>query len=230
MDTKRVEDLLEKRAQALASDPERAAMAMRIRSAVGRERSRELARRRGRLVLVAASLAATLLVSFLLWNSRSRATLGQLDVQLAVLDASGRELQSVATLRGDPATFARPQSAILEVVAKEDGFLGLFLYDALGQLQLPLGAQARAVHADGPMALEMDLRTLPLQPAGTSEVSWLVVTAKRPFSAQALDLPQSLSLQQGAGRHVELDQLASRLTHELHCTANVRSAVLGIGP
>ena len=230
MDPSQVEHLLAERTKALANDPDRAASQVRIHAALRSERQRERGQRRERLVLMAVGLAAALLVTFFAWKSQKPTDLGRLDAQLAVLDASGRELQDAPVLRGDPATFVRPSSAILEVVATSDGFLGMFVYDAQGKLHPTSSEKARAIASNKPIAQAHDLREFQRNANGPSEVSWLVVTAKQAFTAQSLDLPSSLTLYQGPARRMELDQLAARISAELGCSASVRTTLLSLGP
>jgi hypothetical protein len=221
MDLARVEQLLEERGRRLTSATDASSLSDRARTALVKERLR--IRRARYLRLGSLAAAAAVLLMLFVWRSPDAPVLDGLAVQVAVLDASGRELRAGSEVRGGAEVFPRPDSAHLEVVAPADGFVRILLFDERGRLHARQEGEPGKLVAGKAYLESFDLRSLGAEPSQPSEISWLVVTAKQPFSLEALQLPTALV---GPDRRVELDQLASRLARDTGCAVTVRTLLL----
>jgi len=224
---RRIEELLRERAARQAQDGLFGAPAeLELRARLAREAAREVRRRRA-LVLALPLAAAALLLWLQL--ARGGADYGAPPAQLALLDATGRELEARARDPGhepgsEPAP--RPRRCLIELAPERDGSAWLFAYDPAGtRTVLPL-EQPVALTGGEDRVLEIELGALEPSPSGDSFVSIVAVVSERPIPGSRLLARLPGALDARVDRAEALDELARELTRTLRCTVLVRSALL----
>ncbi len=223
-----VERLLRLRSRELARDPRRSLGRALGLERLRAERSRERASERRRAGLFALTALAAGVALWLLLSRPTQRSLGTLDAQVALLDAQGREIDSAPIVRGDKSAFVRPARALVEVAARSSGYAAIVMVDAQGLVHSPADGAAIAVGPDRAAALSFELGALALNPSGSSEVSWLVISAPRAFLVMDFELPEKLAAQ-GEARALALEQLRMRIAAELGCSVELRSLLLEPG-
>lgn len=216
MDERRVEELLRQRAEARAGGLAGPDFQRRARAALEdeRRRGRRLRWLRGGAVLAAAAVLLVFLASRF-WAPPPHAGL---PLEVALLDAGGRELTAGPGLRGEQDELPRPDEVRLELLASADGYARVFLFDARGRLRRgdPPGEVA-LVKGDA-LLVSFDLRSSWSEAGGRPELTWLAVSAGTRFSEEELELPDRLDAAAGSARSDELERLRERIRARTGCS------------
>jgi hypothetical protein len=224
VDERRVEELLRERARRSAREPMGPDASARLLEGLRRERA---AGRFGWPRWLAAGLAAAAVVLALWWIFGSGPDFGELPLEIALLDAQGRPLESDPAVRGPGDAFVRPGEVLIEMVPRAPGgSWWVWVYDPRGRLHAAgsggfEGSDGEVLHAhslEGYAALE----------EGDSLLSVVVVSARRPIPDLERELPAEVG--SGAGRRAALAAAAVRLEERLGCSVTVREILLERSP
>ena len=223
----RVERLLRERAAEHAAEPLGPGSSDRLRERLLAER-RLSGSGRGWRVLVTLTAAAALVLLILRLGAGGGAPLdgGRLEVAVALLDDSGRELDA-STPRGGADGFYRPERVLVELVAEREGHVHAFVCAPDGAIEPERSGALAPGEAFG-WSLELGGYAVPegRPPGQAARLALILITSAEalPKERVAAHVPDRLDPRRPRGE--ALEALRDELARRLGGTVTVREVML----